>query len=227
MHLNSWVQFRFPTRRSSVCKRLGRLSSKTGDTSLRTFDTRSFTVDSSRFPPLAWAVQDAGVWAEMHETEGGTGARAWTMLSTDPLQCSLWYASGVFLHRIEPLYATQQRLRSSQGILSCCPLPPSQGVSDPSVEMLPSRACKARDAPAPRLCVHVQPIKWSSSGLGSRAKSTGQGLGGLLRSRMAELSNTELLTAIIYPRSTIVLVAKFAYEVLELFYKTPVRRADS
>ena len=48
-----------------------------------------------------------------------------------------------------------------------------------------------------------------------------------LRGRMAELSNTEFLKAIIHPRSTIALVAKFAYEVLELFYETPVLRADN
>ncbi|KAJ7239985.1 hypothetical protein B0H12DRAFT_1074906 [Mycena haematopus] len=48
-----------------------------------------------------------------------------------------------------------------------------------------------------------------------------------LRSQMAELSNTEFLKAIIYPRSTIALVAKFAYEVLELFYEVPVFRLTS
>ncbi|KAJ7274405.1 hypothetical protein B0H12DRAFT_396933 [Mycena haematopus] len=47
-----------------------------------------------------------------------------------------------------------------------------------------------------------------------------------LRSQMAELSNTEFLKAIIYPRSTIALVAKFAYEVLELFYEVPVFRGE-
>ncbi|KAJ7205345.1 hypothetical protein B0H12DRAFT_457397 [Mycena haematopus] len=47
-----------------------------------------------------------------------------------------------------------------------------------------------------------------------------------LRSQMAEISNTEFLKAIIYPRSTIALVAKFAYEVLELFYEVPVFRGE-
>ena len=47
-----------------------------------------------------------------------------------------------------------------------------------------------------------------------------------LRGRMAELTNTEFLKAIIYPRSTIALVAKFAYEVLELFYAVPVYRGE-
>jgi hypothetical protein len=42
--------------------------------------------------------------------------------------------------------------------------------------------------------------------------------------RMAELSNTEFLKAIIYPRSTIALVAKYAFDVLELFYAVPVFR---
>ena len=35
---------------------------------------------------------------------------------------------------------------------------------------------------------------------------------------MVELSNTEFLKAIIYPRSTIALVAKYVFDVLELFY---------
>jgi hypothetical protein len=42
-----------------------------------------------------------------------------------------------------------------------------------------------------------------------------------LRHLMAELSNTESLKAIIYPRSTIALVAKYAFDVLELFYAVP------
>ena len=46
----------------------------------------------------------------------------------------------------------------------------------------------------------------------------------VLRNQMAELSNTEFLKAIIYPRSTIALVAKYVYEVLELFYAEPVFR---
>ncbi|KAJ7476513.1 hypothetical protein FB451DRAFT_1396762 [Mycena latifolia] len=41
---------------------------------------------------------------------------------------------------------------------------------------------------------------------------------------MAELSNTEFLKAIILPRSTIALVAKYAFEVLEIFYAVPVFR---
>jgi hypothetical protein len=39
---------------------------------------------------------------------------------------------------------------------------------------------------------------------------------------MGELSKTEFLKAIIYPRSTIALVAKYAFDVLELFYAVPV-----
>jgi hypothetical protein len=35
--------------------------------------------------------------------------------------------------------------------------------------------------------------------------------------RMAELSNTEFLKAIVYPRSTTALVAKYTYDVLEIF----------
>ena len=48
-----------------------------------------------------------------------------------------------------------------------------------------------------------------------------------LRNQMAELSNIEFLKAIIYPRSTIALVAKFAFDVLELFYAVPVFRLDA
>jgi hypothetical protein len=44
---------------------------------------------------------------------------------------------------------------------------------------------------------------------------------------MAELSNTEFLKAIIYPRSTIALVAKYAFDVLEIFYAVPVYRLSS
>jgi hypothetical protein len=44
---------------------------------------------------------------------------------------------------------------------------------------------------------------------------------------MTELSNTEFLKAIIYPRSTIALVAKFMFEVLEVFYSVPVFRLDA
>jgi hypothetical protein len=44
---------------------------------------------------------------------------------------------------------------------------------------------------------------------------------------MAELSNTEFLKAIIYPRSTIAFVAKYAFDVLEIFYAVPVYRLSS
>src|ERR1700761_914929 len=47
-----------------------------------------------------------------------------------------------------------------------------------------------------------------------------------LQCQMAELSNTEFLKAIIYPRSSIALVAKFMYEVLEVFYAVPVYRLN-
>jgi hypothetical protein len=43
-----------------------------------------------------------------------------------------------------------------------------------------------------------------------------------LRNQMAELSNPEFLKAIIYPRSTIALVAKYVFDVLELFYAVPM-----
>ncbi|KAJ7187675.1 hypothetical protein GGX14DRAFT_342033, partial [Mycena pura] len=43
-----------------------------------------------------------------------------------------------------------------------------------------------------------------------------------LRNEMAVLSNTLFLKAIIFPRSTIALVAKFAHDVLQLFYAVPV-----
>lgn len=43
---------------------------------------------------------------------------------------------------------------------------------------------------------------------------------------MAELCNAEFLKAIICARSTAVLVAKFMFEVLELFYSVPVFRLD-
>ena len=48
-----------------------------------------------------------------------------------------------------------------------------------------------------------------------------------LQDAMAKLSNTEFLKAIIYPRSTIALVAKFAYDVLEIYYAVPVFRLDA
>lgn len=41
------------------------------------------------------------------------------------------------------------------------------------------------------------------------------------------LSSTEFLKAIIYPRSTIPLVAKFAFDVLEVFYAEPLFRLDA
>jgi hypothetical protein len=47
-----------------------------------------------------------------------------------------------------------------------------------------------------------------------------------LRVQMMVLSNTEFLKAIIFPRSTIALVAKYAYEVLEVFYAVPVWRRE-
>jgi hypothetical protein len=45
-----------------------------------------------------------------------------------------------------------------------------------------------------------------------------------LRVQMVELSSTEFLKAIVYPRATIALVAKYAYDVLEIFYAVPVFR---
>lgn len=44
----------------------------------------------------------------------------------------------------------------------------------------------------------------------------------LLQLRMAELTNTEFTKAMVYHRPTIALVAKYVYEVLELFYAIPV-----
>jgi hypothetical protein len=41
---------------------------------------------------------------------------------------------------------------------------------------------------------------------------------------MAELNTVEFLKAMIYQRSTIMLVAKYAHEVLEVFYATPLYR---
>ena len=48
-----------------------------------------------------------------------------------------------------------------------------------------------------------------------------------LQQQTAELSNTEFLTAIIHPRSTIVLVATFAFDVLGIFYAVPVFRLNA
>ncbi|KAJ6563723.1 hypothetical protein DFH09DRAFT_830899, partial [Mycena vulgaris] len=42
-----------------------------------------------------------------------------------------------------------------------------------------------------------------------------------LQNEMAELTSVEFLKAMIYERATIVLVAKFVYEVLEEFYAPP------
>ncbi|KAJ7171534.1 hypothetical protein C8R46DRAFT_1349476 [Mycena filopes] len=47
-----------------------------------------------------------------------------------------------------------------------------------------------------------------------------------LRTQMVALSNTEFLKAIIFPRSTIALVAKFAFDVLEVFYAVPFYRGE-
>jgi hypothetical protein len=44
---------------------------------------------------------------------------------------------------------------------------------------------------------------------------------------LAEDSETEFLKAIIYSRPTIALVAKFAYDVLQIFYSIPVFRANN
>ena len=48
-----------------------------------------------------------------------------------------------------------------------------------------------------------------------------------LQQWMVELSNMEFLKAIIYPRSTIALVAKFAFDVLEFLYAAPVFRLNA
>ncbi|KAJ7660784.1 hypothetical protein DFH06DRAFT_988742, partial [Mycena polygramma] len=45
-----------------------------------------------------------------------------------------------------------------------------------------------------------------------------------LRRRMDELDLIEFFKAMVYERKTIALVAKFAHEVLEVFYATPVFR---
>ncbi|KAJ7066872.1 hypothetical protein B0H15DRAFT_971598 [Mycena belliarum] len=45
-----------------------------------------------------------------------------------------------------------------------------------------------------------------------------------LQWQMADLSNTEFLKAIIQPRSTIALVAKYTHEVFEIYYAVPVFR---
>ncbi len=47
-----------------------------------------------------------------------------------------------------------------------------------------------------------------------------------LQNKMAELTSVEFLKAVIYERSTIVLVGKFVHEVLEEFYAIPVYRPN-
>jgi len=44
---------------------------------------------------------------------------------------------------------------------------------------------------------------------------------------LAELTETEFLKAMIYPRATIALTAKFMHDVLEVFYAVPVLRVYS
>jgi hypothetical protein len=46
-----------------------------------------------------------------------------------------------------------------------------------------------------------------------------------LQRKMATLTSTEFLKAIIYERSTIVLVAKYVHDILKVFYTVPVYRA--
>jgi hypothetical protein len=43
---------------------------------------------------------------------------------------------------------------------------------------------------------------------------------------MAELTTVEFLKAVIYERPTIVLVAKYVHDVLEVFYASPVHCAS-
>jgi hypothetical protein len=45
-----------------------------------------------------------------------------------------------------------------------------------------------------------------------------------LQDKMAQLTSVEFLKAVIYQRSTIVLVGKFVHEVLQEFYTVPMRR---
>jgi hypothetical protein len=47
-----------------------------------------------------------------------------------------------------------------------------------------------------------------------------------LRRRKAELDVIEFFKAMVYERSTIALMAKFAFEVLEVLYATPVFRLN-
>ncbi|KAJ7662821.1 hypothetical protein DFH06DRAFT_1397107, partial [Mycena polygramma] len=45
-----------------------------------------------------------------------------------------------------------------------------------------------------------------------------------MQSKIVELNSIELLKALIYERSTITLVGKFAHDVLKVFYELPVYR---
>ncbi|KAJ7673275.1 hypothetical protein DFH06DRAFT_1359361 [Mycena polygramma] len=45
-----------------------------------------------------------------------------------------------------------------------------------------------------------------------------------LQQKMIELNSTSFLQAIIYQRSTIVLVAKYVHDILEVFYSVPLHR---
>jgi hypothetical protein len=45
-----------------------------------------------------------------------------------------------------------------------------------------------------------------------------------LRQKMEDLDSTSFLKAVIYQRSTIVLVAKFVHDILEVFYYAPIHR---
>lgn len=45
-----------------------------------------------------------------------------------------------------------------------------------------------------------------------------------LQTKMAQLSSVDFLKAIIFERSTILLVGKFVHEVFEVFYAVPLRR---
>jgi hypothetical protein len=46
-----------------------------------------------------------------------------------------------------------------------------------------------------------------------------------LQTRMAQFTSVEFLKAIMYERSTIVLVGKYVHEVLQEFYAVPLRRS--
>jgi hypothetical protein len=45
-----------------------------------------------------------------------------------------------------------------------------------------------------------------------------------LQDKMVQLTTVECLKAIIYERSTIVLVGKYVYDILQEFYATPLQR---